>query len=455
MTAAPTAVTTPPASTASPDTASPDTASPDTASASAVAARRTRGALDALRAGLAGTPGRLRVVAAVCVLACIAFALLGASAFQARSNALSAARNAAAQVVRVQSISTDLVQADALATNGFLNFGLEPTAQVAQYDATVTTASQLLADAARGNPADATGLGSVNDALTQYTARIASARDNNRQGFQVGTAYLRQASVLLRSRMLPTLSGIVDANDARAEAEFSAARSATTRLVAAGVGILVVLLAAQVWLARRSRRLVNLPLAAATAAVAVALVAGGIVMVATQSRAAKVQRTSYAATLALAQARIAAYDAKSNESLTLIARGTGQVYEAAYRTRLAQIQQQLGTAADVGVAGNARTELADWDTVHQRIRTLDDAQGRWDQAVRLAIGSDPNSANAKFADFAATTRQALDDQAAAVSDRLASSRAVLLITGWLTLLLGVLAAAAAWWGVSLRLEEYR
>src|SRR6266496_5613541 len=100
--------------------------------------------------------------------------------------------------------------------------------------------------------------------------------------------------------------------------------------------------------------------------------------------------------------------------------------------------------------------LRDWSSdVCSSDLTLDDAQGRWDQAVRLAIGSDPNSANAKFADFAATTRQALDDQAAAVSDRLASSRAVLLITGWLTLLLGVLAAAAAWWGVSLRWGEYR
>jgi hypothetical protein len=450
MTSAPTAAPPPPATTPL-----PGTALPDTASAAAVAARRTRGALDALRAGLAGTPGRLRLVAAVCVLACVGFALLGASAFQARNNALAAARTDAAQLVRVQSISTDLVQADALATNGFLNFGLEPGPQVEQYNAAVTTASELLADAARGNPADAAGLGSVNDALTQYTARIASARDNNRQGFQVGTAYLRQASALLRSRMLPTLSGIVDANDARAEAEFSAARAATARLVAAGVGILVVLLAAQVWLARRSRRVVNLPLAAATAAVAIALVAGGIVMVATQSRAAKVQRTSYAATLALAQARIAAYDAKSNESLTLIARGTGQVYETAYRTRLAQIQQQLGKAAGVGVAPTARNDLSAWDTVHQRIRTLDDAQGKWDEAVRLAIGSDPNSANAKFATFAATTRQALGEQAEAVADRLASSRTVLLITGWLTLLVGVLAAAAGWWGVSLRLEEYR
>jgi hypothetical protein len=454
MMSAPTAVPTPPASPPSPDTASPDTPSPDPASASAVAARRTRDALDTLRAGLAGTPGRLRVLAAVCVLASLAFALLGASAFRARSTALSAAQDAAAQVVRVQRISTELVQADALATNGFLNFGLEPAAQVAQYDAAVTTASRLLADAARGNPADATALGSVNDALTQYTAQIASARDNNRQGYQVGTAYLRQASALLRSQMLPTLSGIVGANDARAQAEFSAARAATMRLVAAGLGTLVVLLAVQVWLARRSHRVVNLPLAAATSAVVVALLAGGTVMVVTQSRAAKVQRTSYAATLALAQARIAAYDAKSNESLTLIARGTGQAYEEAYQTRLTQIQQQLGKAAGVGVAPTARNDLSAWDTVHQRIRTLDDG-GNWDDAKTLAIGSDPNSANAKFDTFAATTRHALDEQAAAVADRLASARTLLLVTGLLTLLLGVLAAAAAWWGVSLRLEEYR
>jgi len=68
--------------------------------------------------------------------------------------------------------------------------------------------------------------------------------------------------------------------------------------------------AVQVWLARTTRRYLNLPLVAASAAVVLVLIAGGLVMAAAQRSANDVKDGSYAATLALAKARIAAYSGK-------------------------------------------------------------------------------------------------------------------------------------------------
>ena len=120
------------------------------------------GRLDALsaavREALAGTPGRMRVVAVLAVVVTLGFGLGAGQAFRSASGALERAGADAAQVVRVQDIQTNLVQADAAATNAFLVGGLEPAAQRTTYDEAVAEASALIAAAARAQPADGAAL---------------------------------------------------------------------------------------------------------------------------------------------------------------------------------------------------------------------------------------------------------------------------------------------------------
>ena len=75
------------------------------------------------------------------------------------------------QLVRMQAIQTHVVQADADATNAFLVGGLEPPAQRADYTAAITSASQLIAEAAQHQPADGPALGALNQALVAYASR--------------------------------------------------------------------------------------------------------------------------------------------------------------------------------------------------------------------------------------------------------------------------------------------
>src|SRR4051794_37377305 len=148
----------------------------------------------ALARALEGTPGRLRLAAAISVALCLLFALLGANAFRSRGDALDAARDGAAQVVRVQGIATNLARADAVVTNAFLQGGAASPTALQQFDAFVADASKAVAQASRAEPGDAPALAEVNTSLTRYAASIPSANANNRLGNEVGSAYLRQAS---------------------------------------------------------------------------------------------------------------------------------------------------------------------------------------------------------------------------------------------------------------------
>jgi hypothetical protein len=418
-------------------------------------AGRVDDARAAMRRSLSGTPGRLRILALLAVAVSLIFAVGAYSAFGSADAALRRAGDNAAQLVRIQAIHTNLVRADADATNAFLVGGLEPASQRAGYTASLEQTSRLIAEAARAQPADGPALGALNTSVLTYAGLIEQARATNRQALPVGAQYLKVASSGLRSDALPILDALVRANDARVRAELDAARGASTVLIVSGVLALLVLIGGMVWLARRTHRYLNVPLAAATVAILVTLVVGVVLLASVGSRVGTVRDGSYAATLATATARIAAYDAKSNESLTLIARGSGSSFEKAWKSSSGIVTDQSAAAArlssDAGSLGGLWAKYAD---IHSKIRTADDG-GKWDSAVSQAIGTSPDSANVTFQAFDASSGAALASNSRAVADSLDAPRVWLAIIGWLGLLVGIAAAVSAWWGVSLRLEEYR
>jgi hypothetical protein len=430
-----------------------------TAGSQAVGVPTVAGRVDEAKASvrrfLSGTPGRLRILALLTVAVSLVFAIGAYSAFGSADTALGRAGANAAQLVRIQAIHTNLVRADADATNAFLVGGLEPADQRASYLAAVQQASSLIAEAARAQPADGPALGALNTSLLTYAGLIEQARANNRQALPVGAQYLRVASSGLRSDALPILDALVQANDARVRAELNNAAGASTALITSGLLALLVLVGAMLWLSRRTHRYVNAPLVAAAVAILVTLVVGVIVLSSVSSRVASVRDGSYAATLATAKARIAAFDAKSNESLTLIAHGSGSGFEQAWKSSSTVVTQQSQAAARLSSdAANMTNLWGAYVATHVKIRAADDG-GQWDNAVAQAIGNGPSSANATFNAFDTGSSSALTATSKTISDSLDAPRIWLSLVGWLGLLVGIAAAVSAWWGVSLRLEEYR
>ncbi len=359
------------------------------------------------------------------------------------------------QLVRVQAIQNHVIQADADATNAFLVGGLEPPAQRADYTDAITSASKLIAEAAQNQPADGPALGALNEALVSYATEIEQARANNRQALPIGAQYLKDASADLRADALPALKNLVDANNQRVEEEFDNARTAAIWLGVAGFLTLVLLVLGLVWLARRTRRYVNAPLAAAAAIVLVTLILGAIGLVGIGSKVDSVHDGVYAATLSTAQARIAGFDAKSNESLTLIARGSGSAFEEAWQGSDAVVQRELANLSSNDAS--ASLDPLPWDdyaSVHEQIRKLDDA-GNWDGAVQLATGTGSKSGNATFASFDTSSGEQLDSLGRDTASQLDDAGGWLPFAAALGLIAGIIAALCAWWGVALRLEEYR
>jgi len=407
------------------------------------------------RRALSGTPGRLRILALAAVAVSLIFAVGAFSAFGSADDALRRGGANAAQLVRIQAIHTNLIRADADATNAFLVGGLEPADQRTNYTSSMAQASRLIAEAAKAQPADGPALGALNSSVLTYAGLIEQARATNRQALPVGAQYLRVASSGLRSDALPILDALVKANDARVRAEFDAATGAPAGLITSGVLALLILIGGMVWLSRRTHRYVNVPLAGATAAILVTLVIGAISLGAVGSRVNDVRKGAYAATLATATARIAAFDAKSNESLTLIARGSGSAFEKAWVASSNVVAGQSAAAARL--SSDAASMGGLWKGyvgTHAQIRKADDG-GQWEGAVKQAIGSGPTSANATFNAFDAGSGAALSSSSRAASDSLDAPRTWLPFAAWLGLLVGIAAAVSAWWGVSLRLEEYR
>lgn len=419
------------------------------------AGRQLAGFRGAMRSSFEGTPGRLKALGAVTVVAALLFGLMAGYSFRAADGALARAGANADQLVRIQAIQNSAVQADAGATNAFLVGGLEPPAERAEYTAAIGSASRLIAEAAQKQPADGPALGALNEALLGYASEIEQARANNRQALPIGAQYLRNASAGLRADALPPLTSLVEANNERVAAEFDNARNSLWWLAVFGVLALAVLGFALVWLARRTRRYVNLPLAAGAAIVLVTLLAGAAGLVGIGTRVDTVQDGVYAATVSTAQARIAGFDAKSNESLGLIARGSGAAFEESWEKSDGVVRDQLANL-DANPAANDLEPLpwADYAAVHAQIRLLDDG-GRWDDAVKLATGAGGGTSNATFASFDQISGEQLSSFGEKTASQLDDAGGWLPLASVLGLLAGVVAALCAWWGVSLRLEEYR
>lgn len=409
----------------------------------------------AIRAGLSGTPGRLRTVGILGVVTTLLFGLAAGQSFRSADGALGRAAANSDQLVRIQAIQTNVVRADADATNAFLVGGLEPAAQRADYTNAINSASKLVAEAAQHQPADGNALGALNLSLIAYTSQVEQARANNRQALPVGAQYLKGASADLRTGALPLLKNLGEANNARVAEEFDRAARAALWLVICGLLTLLMLVLALLWLARRTRRYLNVPLATAALVVLVTLVVGTVGLLGVKQSVNDIRRGVYAATLSTSQARIAGFEAKSNESLTLISRGSGSGFEKAWQVSAAAVRTDLAELAKTSVSSNpAPLPWSDYATVHQKIRALDDS-GDWEGAVTLATGQGSGTGNATFATFATASDGQLTSLSRATSEQLDATGGWLPVAGVLGLLAGVIAAAFAWWGVWLRLEEYR
>jgi hypothetical protein len=419
---------------------------------------------------LSRTPGRLGLIMAGLVVVGLVAGGAGVLSVRDRSDLVKRVTATSGPLaVAAQDLYRALSDADATAASAFLSGGLEPAAQRSRYEADVATASAALTRIAGGvtEGAGVAAVGRVAAQLPVYTGLIETARTLNRQGLPLGAAYLREASGLMRQTLLPAAQEVYAAVTARLAAARDDAAGFPWVALPLGLLALAGLAVAQVHLTRRTNRVLNPGLVAASAVGLAAVLWLGVAWAGAAGHLNASRRDGSEQVELLAQARIVALQAHGDESLTLVARGSG----AAFEKRFADAMRRLvGEDGSGGLLGQARAEATDsagraaveaaladarqWRTVHADIRAADDG-GDFVRAVGLAVGADQRSAASVFGRLDASLASGIthgSERFSREADRAGGSLSGVSVgIGALTLLflLGVVA------GVQRRIVEYR
>lgn len=434
---------------------------------SPAAPRSARGkAIRAVRAG--STPAQLRLLLAGLLAASLLWGAVAAWTVAGHASAAGNVVTASEPLsVDAQQIYRSLSDADATEAAAFLSGGLEPLALRARYQADIARAASYLeaATAAAGASAAASRLAVLSRGLPVYAGLVETARADNRLGLPLGAAYLREASAFMRSTLLPEARGLYARENAQlASADRRAIGLPYTALVVALV-VALLLLGGQRGLARRTNRLLNPGLLAASIAgiVALAWLLTALTVARTELIAARDHGSAPVETLA--RADIAALQAHADESLTLIDRSGDDSFQQDFLSLQRLLGPGRGTllaAAATAARGSPGGPLAasalsaapGWFAAHRQVRVLDD-RGSYTAAVQRAIGSAPADSGTRFTRVDTDLTSAIKvDQA---SFRSAAQRARDAVTGLEAgvIVLSLVMAVGCAWGISGRLAEYR
>lgn len=282
-----------------------------------------------LRERTTTTPGRLALVSVLIVAGATTFGVIATSAERSRARAATAVSSQTEPLlVQAEILYTTLSDANATATTTFLNGGPEPPTRRAQYLRDLQVASDSLAALAQevgGSPQAQAAVRTITEQLPLYAGLIDTARTNNRQGRPVGAAYLRQASTLLTSTILPAADRIYATEATRLGGDYGSGTSpvALVVLILMTLAALALLIAAQGYLSQVSRRTINIPMFAGTLVLLVASAWATVSLLSEQSSLKDARRGSDSVEL-LSAARVLLSRAQTDQSLTLVNRGSDE-----------------------------------------------------------------------------------------------------------------------------------
>jgi hypothetical protein len=377
--------------------------------------------------------------------------------------------------VRLQPLSLDatgvyrsLASADATVTGGFLAGGIEPAAVRARYASDVAAAANGIAHAATQSTDAATAdqIADLGEQLPVYTGLVEQARAGNRRALPIGAAYLRRASELMQTSMLPAAEA-VQARQARLldDAHRRAASFPTGALLTA-VLALVGLGLAQAWLAFRFHRVLNAGLVAATASVLVGLVWWVVAGFGAGANLRLAHAHGETLSDGLGPAQVAALQARASENLALVQRDGGST-EQDFVDRMQRLSRDDGAGGALGAAAVLAPDQRGKEGVAAAVRAARgyqaahdgvfqvSAEGKYDEAVGRAESTAPDGSASAFDRLTAALDAVSGEQRTAFDEAMDTAR--VWRTGWRsgTALLALLAIVGAVLGVGRRGEEYR
>jgi hypothetical protein len=281
----------------------------------------------------------------------------------------------------------------------------------------------------------------------------------------VGAAYLRQASTVMRTQILPAVNGVYQLEAARLHQRYSSAGAGadTVGVLIVAVVAFAVLIGAQLWVAERSNRIFNVPLVAATVLVLAAVVWTLVAFAASHHSMAQAKGGGSDAVEVLARARSVALQSSSDESLAIVARGNGQ----AFLTDFESAKSQLGSATS-GLLGQAANLTARQPEARRDIQSALIGYNRYLAAHTKVRDLDANGDSAQIVAQGAITEEypaflamnnslgsALGVMQKQFTTKASSARSTLSALPYAVPVLLILAALLALAGIQQRINDYR
>ncbi len=349
-----------------------------------------------------------------------------------------------------QRLYVALSTADAAASTAYLSGGVESPEVRARYEDALTDAAAALAEATTGaSDLETRNLrAKISAELPSYTGYVEAARANNRQGLPVGSAYLRQASGLMQGSILKNAAELQKIRLNQLHADQDAITGLplwTTGLLA---GLLVACGAGSWILLRRTNRWVNAGMVSAAGLTVLALL---WIFATTIVASAAIDTGSTARFEKLAQARILAQQARTEETLQLITRGNLEGSETRFTASSNQLRSDL--AGLLSTDSPAATAFSGWQNGH-RHEVAAYRSNNYRGAVDLSIKGDASGSAAQFTALDNALKTELERTRQQVRDDVNTAGNALTLSPIGTLALLVAAAAAIVVGVWPRLKEF-
>jgi len=434
-----------------------------------------RGAWWRARLDGAATPTRLGLLLAVLIVFSLAWGVLaGLTASQHASAAADVVAVSEPLSLDAEQIYTSLSDAGATAASAFLAGGLEPAQARQRYQADITQAAikieaasalvgssaartqlpgQLARKTAAADAAIGDDLAILSGQLPAYADEVGTARADNRLGLPLGAAYLREASELLRTKLLPAAGDIYTRESALLTSSSAQATGLPLVVVAVlvGLGIGYVLVRSSRWLARHTHRMVNygLLLTALAGLVSLVWLAGAFAL--GRADLLHAQQQGSVPAQAFARAEVAALQAHADESLTLIDNSGEDSYQQDFEAQAKALGPGPGSLLTATGSSEAVAQAQAWYQAHKALRAQDDAGNHATAVTSAQTGAAAQAFSKLSATLSEgiTTHQATFDSSARSGRDAFTGLAIGMIVAALVMVAGCV------WGLTRRLAEYR
>jgi hypothetical protein len=349
------------------------------------------------------TPGRILTIGFILAALGVASAFATSTTIDHRQQALTNVLDHTEPLsFAAGQLYTKLSVADAAASTAFIA-GAEPRAVRQRYEQSITDAAVALTRASNGLTDEPMQelLGRINADMVVYTGLVETARTNNRAGNPVGSSYLSEASSLMQETILPAAQRLYQETSSRVDAETTTSTRIPASVILVVATTIVFGLFAHRWLARRTRRHINIGLIAGGMAIMIMVVWVGTVLAISTAGSRAAKDTSAESLKTITNLAITAQQARADETLSLIRRGDEDVRKQSYYQRIDIMQQQLSDylegnhSLDKSDLHNADVLLTKWRAADERINAYISV-GNYQAATQVALGTGEDDSTPAF-----------------------------------------------------------